>query len=992
MKCVYYGQSRIRLPAEIYREGTGRDSMCFFINRGRVLFRALAVPVLLMAAVTVLADESKSAAVSSSSAAAKSTTNSAATNSGSSSSSTFVPPKNEDEKRLSMLKDFISNSDRELLQKLLEKYKVQVPAGEKDMRDALQKYLGFLADLKDNRTPSKLVVQDLFDNPDLKKNFVVYADQGVHVRSSKDSENGLVTLRGDQGNLYVKFQSQLISARLIRLDIKRRQIFASGNAMLKEGDRILIGDKFYFSTETKQGVIYNAQTYIKPYFYYGKKIKKIGERNYVLEDGWFTTCNAKVPHFSFGVKKAWLYQDLRLVAWNVSYRVAELPIFWIPFIFHPMKGTGFWTGIGKDTRVGWYMQVGNVGQMLGLPLDMTFDYYQRLGIALQAAKKTFKVGGFSMPFELGAAIDKPLTLDGSGDWVNAVNGNGTVGDEKGTYGDWKRDFRWKIKIAPSFTLKHDPDSKTSGQTSFSGNFVLMSDALFDSDFNRSRQNTIDIQKLWRQDEVNFFSAGSPSSRVWDLRVTDKRGGSSLTLYNKITFSAQPNGDANRFANDYYEYRKQEVVLPSVSYSFSGKLLDYSSAKQPQSGTAGKTVSKTTNFLQLDEADSMQSVDKFSIGYTAKIDFSQIKMYDVEEKLYEQRYTRVLTLSVSPSLSLGSFFSTSMNIGLVDTDKWGDAGDNAAIYAGYTNASYAQLTESFSLAVGDLWNKGTLTEIGFKFKVNHSMALKLNQAAEATDAYNKISVNSVSGGLQLNFFKTVINAGTGYDLAERKDDIRTRKERFSNFTLSGAFTPSTYFTLNNNYTYAIRSGEPLNNVMTLQLKSPGFRLPFIQKISGLAMSIGWTHNYADSRNSRITFGLSFNMEINEKWSVNLSMASVNKELYRYDEVDSLRYSQKPAKNIFTDLLHSLMFWDSQKLLDTSFNLDRFSFSVKHDLHMWQMVINTTMQQLQNTTGRKFSYFDFQVNFAISMKQDLMRFPDHRFRYTADSTGQYYGKYN
>lgn len=969
--------------------------MC--LNRDLPWFHRLIMPVMLFLILFSRSAGAQSRTVSSVTATNSSgLTNSSATNSNatnsSASSSSFIPPKTEEGKRLSVLKYLISESDRMQLEKILERYKVKVPPGEEGMRDALKRYLGFMKELKDTRKSSRLVVRDLFDNPDLKKNFVIYADQGVHVRSTKDSENGLVTLRGDQGNLFVKFQKQLISARLIRLDIKRREIFASGNAMLKEGDRILIGDKFYFSTETKQGVIYNAQTYIKPYFYYGKKIKKIGERNYVLEDGWFTTCNAKVPHFSFSVKKAWLYQDLRLVAWNVAYRVSEIPIFWFPFIFHPMKGTGFWTGIGKDTRVGWYMQVGNVGQMLGLPFELTFDYYQRLGIALQGAKKDFKVGGFKMPFEFGLAIDKPLTIGSDGDWVNIVNGNGITGDEAGTYGDWKREFRWKIKISPSFSIKHDPDNPKSGSTSISGNFSLMSDALFDSDFNRKRQNTIDIQKLWRQEEVTFFSAGSPSGRTWDLRINDKRGGSSLSLYNKITYTTHVNPDANRFANDYYEYRKSEVLLPSVSYSFGGSLLSYNSQKKGSSKTKTGKDTKLTNYLQLDESDSMQSADSFNLGYNVKIDFHQLKKYDINEKIYEQQYKRVLSLSINPSLKLGKVFSSSLSMGLVDTDMWGDAGDNSSIYLGYTNASYARLTENLKLNVAQHWNKGTLSEFGFSFSTVHNMSVKLNQAAEANDNFNKIEVNKLGGSLGLYLFKTTFTAGTGYDMAVRKDDERSIRERFDNLAINGNFTPSQYINIKSGFTYLMRVGEPSVFTLNLSVKTPPFRLPFIKKISGFNLNIGWVHNYADSRNSRITFGLGFNMEINDKWSINLSMNSLNKELYRYDDVDSLRYSQKPAKNILQDLLYSLMFWDPDKLLETSFNLQRFSFSVKHDLHQWQMVINTTMQQLQNTTGRKFSYFDFQVNFAISMKQDLLRFPDHRFRYTADTDGTYYGKYN
>ena len=135
-----------------------------------------------------------------------------------------------------------------------------------------------MKDIKDVRKAFEVVLKDVFVSPDLKKNFVVYADAGVHVRKEKDPASGLITLYGDRGSLYIKFKKQIVSARMIRMDLKRREIFGEGNAMMREGDRVITGDKFYFNSDTQRGIIYNANTYIKPYFYYGKSIKKIGTR------------------------------------------------------------------------------------------------------------------------------------------------------------------------------------------------------------------------------------------------------------------------------------------------------------------------------------------------------------------------------------------------------------------------------------------------------------------------------------------------------------------------------------------------------------------------------------------------------------------------------------------------------------------------------------------------------------------------------------------
>ena len=98
-----------------------------------------------------------------------------------------------------------------------------------------------------------------------------------------------------------------------------------------------------------------------------------------------------------------------------------------------MEGTGIWTGLGRDTRVGWYMQLVNLGPFLGLPFNLHLDFYQRLGTALilkPDTKHKISIKDFNLDWRLGAALDKPLQLRNNV-WQNTVNGDGSEGNEIG---------------------------------------------------------------------------------------------------------------------------------------------------------------------------------------------------------------------------------------------------------------------------------------------------------------------------------------------------------------------------------------------------------------------------------------------------------------------------------------------------------------------------------------------------------------------------------
>ncbi|MDR2734000.1 MAG: hypothetical protein LBC99_05065 [Spirochaetota bacterium] len=918
----------------------------------------------------------------------------------SSSAGVVYKPKNEEERRTFMLRAFVENSDEEIIRDIVRMFSLTPEGDLRELRAQLMRYLGLVNLVQDPRKPSELLIQDVFRSPSLDDNFVVYADEGTHVRSTTDPESGIITLRGDNGNLRLRFKEQTITARLVRIDMPRKEVFGEGDVVIRDGNNLIVGEKFYFNSDSQYGVIYNAATFMEPYYYYGKKISKVGEKEYVLDDGWLTTCDADPPHYGFGVGKAWLFQDTRMVAIDVSYLAAEYPIVWVPFFFHPMAGTGFWLGIAKDTRVGWFVQVENVGTMLGLPVEFSFDHYQRLGTAILASKQ-IKEPNWGLGLKLGLAYDKPLQEKGFEEWSNIVDGNHNPADDIGPYGDWKRQWRWRLEVDPNVRLLHDQNNPAVGSTSLTGKFNMESDPFFKSDFEGIRQRNIDLQKIFRQEEVKLFNKGGPQARNWNFSLNDTRGGSSLTLSGDWAFNPKINTETNInfFANDYYVYHKSSATFPRVNYGLSGKIL----ASSPYANT--NIINTSTNLginkndpLALDpEAEMRRAVSgnnvNYSISYDARVMFEQLKRYDdKDEELIEQRYTRNLNVNIPLTFSIGSFFSTSMRMGMADYDMWGDTTVESQ-RLNYVVNTRTDLNESFSMRVGEIFNKGTLTEIGGNLSVSHNAAYKIASEENPNEKYNKLYQHNASASAGVNFFRTTATVSTSVNLEVMLEETRNwGGDRFSPMRFAVSSTPFDFLTVNLAHTYSLKTSESTDNSLGITLRGPEFKLPLIQKVAGFNFSTSWNYDYFNPRADSISINLSFNVQITDLWAISLSMNSLNRDTYLYSKELAAQYGLQ-SRSFFTDLLNSLSFWSTEKLKDTRFYAQALAFSLVHDLHNWEMRFDTSISQQINDSKRKFSYFDFSFVFSISMKHNIgITFPEQKYRYTADNDGNYHGKYN
>lgn len=151
-----------------------------------------------------------------------------------------------------------------------------------------------------------------------------------------------------RGKSKVELKNQKLEAEIIEFFFDSSIVRAQG-AKNKEGkvfgfptftdnNEIYYGEKIAYNFRTKQGTIALAETQLGEGFYFGRKIKRIDEDEFFVEDGRYTTCNAPHPHYYFGSPKMKVVPGDRVFIDPLIFYVEDLPVFILPIgLFFPNR-------------------------------------------------------------------------------------------------------------------------------------------------------------------------------------------------------------------------------------------------------------------------------------------------------------------------------------------------------------------------------------------------------------------------------------------------------------------------------------------------------------------------------------------------------------------------------------------------------------------------------------------------------------------------------
>ncbi|GAB1349586.1 hypothetical protein MASR1M107_18000 [Ignavibacteriales bacterium] len=221
---------------------------------------------------------------------------------------------------------------------------------------------------------------------------------------------GLIKYRTSElksGRIIVYFESSNVDAYGSFVDSAGYQIVKQRPELI-DGKEKYNGEVMKYNFKTKRGYITFASTTNQEASYSGVKIKKMDEKNYFVEGGFYTTCEHNPPHYGFKCTEMKVIPDDQLIGKWIWLTFGGVPFpVPLPFAVIPLqKGRrsglltpafGNRTGYGRYlSRFGYYWAINDY-----LDLTVTGDYYTRGGWGLNGSFRYVKRYDFTGFLEAG---------------------------------------------------------------------------------------------------------------------------------------------------------------------------------------------------------------------------------------------------------------------------------------------------------------------------------------------------------------------------------------------------------------------------------------------------------------------------------------------------------------------------------------------------------------------------------------------------------------
>jgi LPS-assembly protein len=166
----------------------------------------------------------------------------------------------------------------------------------------------------------------------------IEADQLIYDREQRlyQAHGQVEVVRGDLS----------LKAEHAQLDMATKELVAWGNVLLREGEDVVECERLEVNLNTRLGKIYQARLFLKDQNFHitGREAEKLGENVYRVQDGSFTTCDAKRPPWKFTVKELEVTLGGYGIAKGSVFYLEGIPVLYLPIGVYPVRverQTGF---------------------------------------------------------------------------------------------------------------------------------------------------------------------------------------------------------------------------------------------------------------------------------------------------------------------------------------------------------------------------------------------------------------------------------------------------------------------------------------------------------------------------------------------------------------------------------------------------------------------------------------------------------------------------
>ncbi len=281
-----------------------------------------------------------------------------------------------------------------------------------------------------------------------------------------------------RGDVEVRFRRFVLRADDITYNTATGEITATGHVVFDGGphDEHLEADRASYNVHSDGGKFYEVRgttgarfrgkqvvlTSSNPFFFSGALVEKTGPDHFVVHHGVVTSCEMPHPKWTFEAQKITVEVGDEARMYHSTFRLAGIPIFYFPYVQHPVDQLGRQSGfliptIGQSSRKGTILGEG-IYWAINREMDASIggEYFSHRGWAQHGSFRArptdnsyFNVTYFGV-LDRGAGTPK---VDQGGEDVRAIgeiqlpHGFRAVADI-----DYLSSFVFRLAFAETFTL------------------------------------------------------------------------------------------------------------------------------------------------------------------------------------------------------------------------------------------------------------------------------------------------------------------------------------------------------------------------------------------------------------------------------------------------------------------------------------------------------------------------------------------------------------
>lgn len=225
-----------------------------------------------------------------------------------------------------------------------------------------------------------------------------------------------------QGSVEVYLEDATILADLVFIDPKTNIATAEGNVKLLTNDYDALCDQVTYDITVETASFDNFKANSKGLYLYAGKLDELNTKM-LGENGGVSTCDYASPHFYMAAQKMEYYPDERIIGYNSTLYIGDLPVFWTPYMYYDL---------GKKRSTNWmfghnYVEGNYLKSSWQYPLGLLYvDLMEKkgLGLGTNVGYSTAALGAGSIFLYHVQEKDTGLT-----DWVTKISGTKQLNPE-----------------------------------------------------------------------------------------------------------------------------------------------------------------------------------------------------------------------------------------------------------------------------------------------------------------------------------------------------------------------------------------------------------------------------------------------------------------------------------------------------------------------------------------------------------------------------------